>query len=102
MASGAEILWDLDAQGSADDQAFASDVFAASLGDDDANVYEAYGRDILSGLDLNFDVQQGAQYNVEYPDVLVSSATVIANISEAYRQVLLEFGLNSPPCLAFH
>ena len=78
IASGSEILWDLDAQGSADDQAFASDIFASSLGDDDADVYEAYGRDILNGLDLNFDVQQGAQYNAEYPDVLVSNATVIA------------------------
>ena len=53
LASGSEILWDLDAQGSADDQAFAFDVFATSLGNDDADVYEAFGRDVLSGLNLN-------------------------------------------------
>ena len=78
LASGSEILWDLDAQGSPDDQSFAIDIFASSLGDDDAAVYEAYGRDILAGLDLNFDPEKGAQYTVEYPDVLNSNATVIA------------------------
>lgn len=78
LASGSEILWDLDAQGSAEDKAFASNVFVSSLGDDDADVYQAVGRDLLAGMDLNFSFDQGAQYNVEYPDVLSSNATVIA------------------------
>ncbi len=78
LASGSEILWDLDAQGSAEDQAFAQDVFASTLGNDDADVYQAYGQDILAGVDLNFSFARGAQYNVEYPDVLSSNATVLA------------------------
>ena len=53
------------------------DVFASSLGDDDADVYETWAR-CIEWSRPQFDVQQGAQYNVEYPDVLVSNATVIA------------------------
>ena len=102
LASGSEILWDLDAQGSADDQAFAFDVFATSLGNDDADVYEAFGRDVLSGLNLNFDVLQGAQYNVEYPDVLVFGATMLQNILVEYPQVSLVFERIILLCLAFH
>ena len=78
LASGSEILWDLDAQGSAEDKAFAADVFASTMGNDDADVYRATGRGILEGLTLNFDFTQGAQYNVEYPDVIDSDGTVIA------------------------
>ena len=78
LASGAEVLWDLDAQGSQEDKDFAMSVFASSLGDDDANVYQATGEEVLAGIDLNFSFEQGAQYNVEYPDVLESDATVIA------------------------
>ena len=78
LASGSEILWDLDAQGSAEDQAFATDVFASTMGNDDAGVYRAIGTGLLDGLTLNFDFAQGAQYNVEYPDVIDSNATVIA------------------------
>jgi hypothetical protein len=81
LASGAEILWDLDTQGSQEDQDFAMSVFASSLGDDDANVYQATGEEVLAGIDLNFSFEQGAQYNVEYPDVIESNATVIATYS---------------------
>lgn len=78
LASGAEILWDLDYQGSSSDQAFVDLAFSSRLSDDDARTYMANGVGILSGLNMNFSFDDGAQYNVEYPDVLESSATVIA------------------------
>ena len=60
LASGAEILWDLDYQGSASDQAFVDAVFNSRLSDDDAGTYRATGLDILSGLNLNFSFEAGA------------------------------------------
>ena len=100
LASGSEILCDLDAQGSTEDQLFAADVFSASLGDDDAAVYEAYGRDILSGLDLNFDFDLGAEYNVEYP-VIQMQRSLLNMLGESLR-ALQVYGLSKRHCLDFH
>jgi len=78
LVSGAEILWDLDSQGSDGDRAFASDVLGAGLGADDAGTTAATGVGILADLDLGFAEADGAAYPVEYPDVIVSDAEVIA------------------------
>ena len=72
--SGAEVLWDLDAQGDATDQAFAADVLGATMDADSAGTNQADGAGILAGVDLAF----GATYPVEWPDVLDSAHDVIA------------------------
>lgn len=78
VASGSEILWDLDARGTAADRAFAQDVFGALLRDDDAGTTQAQGVGLLSGLDLSFGEDVGAPYPVPYPDSFVSEAEVVA------------------------
>ena len=76
--SGAEILWDLDAKGSTSDQQFASDVLGATMASDDAGTTEVDGSGILSGLVLDFGLDDGAPYPVEWPDTLSSDRDVIA------------------------
>ena len=78
IASGSEILWDLDAQGDSTDIAFADGVLGASMASDDANTYMVNGEGVLSGLSMDFSFDRGAMYNVEYPDVLDSIHPVIA------------------------
>ncbi|MCA9567075.1 MAG: N-acetylmuramoyl-L-alanine amidase [Myxococcales bacterium] len=75
VASGAEILWDLDAQGSSADQTFAADVLGASMQADTASTNTVSGQGVLFGLDLTFGHRT---YPVEYPDVLSSTRTTIA------------------------
>jgi len=75
--SGSEILWDLDAQGSASDLAFATDVLGATMDADDSGTTVASGVGLLAGLDLSFAFDDAA-FDVDYPDVPASSRTVIA------------------------
>jgi hypothetical protein len=77
--SGAEILWDLDGQGSDEDRAFASEVLGASMAADDAGVQTVDGEGPLAGVGLlDFSLDAGAPYPVEWPDTLQSDGTVLA------------------------
>jgi len=78
VVSGSEILWDLDYLGSDGDRDFASSVLGAGMASDDAGVTSAIGLDLLDGLVLDFDEAAGSPYPVEYPDVLSTDRTVIA------------------------
>ena len=73
LVSGAEIGWDLDAQGDSADQAFYADVLHAALLADDAGTYdvEAEPDGIFAGLGpLLIDDGSHGTYHVDYPDVL--------------------------------
>ncbi len=76
--SGAELMWDLDTQGSDQDLAFALEVLGARLQEDDAGTTQASGTGLLEGLDLSFGEEDGAPYPVEYPDVLRSEGEELA------------------------
>ena len=77
-ASGSEILWDLDYQGSATDQAFAADVLGAGMAADDSGTTAMNGVGLLDGLQLDFAWSDGAAFDVDYPDVLDTSRETIA------------------------
>ncbi len=74
FASGAEILWDLDAQGSAADRAFCHGSLGAAYAADDANTYQLAAGDssgIFAGLPAgSFDDGSAGTYNVDFADVL--------------------------------
>jgi len=77
--SGAEVLWDLDARGDANDIAFAGDVLGASMAADASATNDVDGEGILAAVGpMDFDLSDGAPYPVEWPDVLSSSRAVIA------------------------
>ena len=78
IVSGAEIFWDLDYQGSAEDKSFAEEVLGSLLDSDDAESYLANGEGILDGIPMNFSFDEGAPYNVEWPDTLDSVHAVVA------------------------
>lgn len=78
FVSGSEVLWDLDAKGSADDKAFAADVLGATMASDDAGTTAASGAGVLEGLDLSFGEDVGGAWPVDYPDALTSTRTPIA------------------------
>ena len=78
IASGAEILWDLDSSGDADDRAFAAEVLGASMASDDAGTEAVDGAGLLAGLRLDFGDAESGRYPVEYPDALDSDREVIA------------------------
>ena len=71
--SGSEILWDLDQMGDALDISFAENYLGALLDVDSSETYSAFGVGLLDGLSLNFSIDDGAPYDVDYPDVLLSS-----------------------------
>ncbi len=77
FVSGSEVLWDMDAQGTADDLAFAIDILGAEMGADDSGTTAVDGVGLLAGLSLDFDLAD-AWYDVDFPDVLDTSRTVIA------------------------
>ncbi len=77
--SGAEVFWDLDAQGSATDQAFCTDVLETRMGSDDAGTSTATGSGPLEGLDLSFGEDVGGAYPVEYPDALTSAHRAVVS-----------------------
>jgi hypothetical protein len=76
--TGAEILWDLDYRGAAGDQAFAAEVLGATMESDASDSTVVDGEGILAGLTLDFGVEDGGAYPVEWPDVLASDRDVIA------------------------
>ncbi len=72
FVSGAEIGWDLDAQGSASDRSFYNNVLKADYVADDAGTYtvSAVGGSIFAGL-ASFAFDNGTLfYDTEYPDVI--------------------------------
>jgi hypothetical protein len=79
FASGAEIFWDLDERGDADDQAFALGVLGAGMENDAASSSDVDGEGPLAGIVLDFG--DGA-YPVEFPDVLASGRTAIARYGD--------------------
>lgn len=76
--SGAELLWDLDSQGTSADQSFAEDVLGASLASDDAGSATATGEGVLDGIPMSF---ADGPYPVEFPDSLTSDRPVVARYS---------------------
>ena len=73
FVSGAEIGWDLDECGSADDLAFYETYLFSSMAADDADTYqvEPAPAGIFAGLGpLGFDDGTDGYYDVRYPDVL--------------------------------
>jgi MYXO-CTERM domain-containing protein len=78
IVSGAEILWDLDERGDAQDRSFAAEVLGASLADDNSGSTQVTGAGILAGLVLDFAESDGAPYPVEFPDVLSASGSPLA------------------------
>lgn len=78
IVSGAEVLWDLDERGTPSDLAFATDVLGATMAADASQSNVVNGTGILSGVTLDFT---DGRYPVEFPDVLASSRTPIANYS---------------------
>jgi len=73
FVSGAEIGWDLDYRGDADDLAFYQSYLLAGMAEDDAETYSAEptSGNIFAGLGaLPFSDGTGATYDARYPDVL--------------------------------
>jgi MYXO-CTERM domain-containing protein len=73
FASGAEIGWDLDAQGSGSDQSFYHGTLETSYVADDSNDYsvDAVSGSLFDGLaSFDFDDGGGNSYSVAYPDVI--------------------------------
>jgi hypothetical protein len=77
--SGAEILWDLDFLGSDEDRAFARDVLGATMAADAASSDDVRGEGLLEGVGpMDFGLEDGAPYPVEFPDALTSERDVVA------------------------
>ena len=72
--SGAEVFWDLDEKGDADEQAFAAQVLGAEYERDDCDCSAATGTGVLEGIGMDFS----GVYEVEYPDVISTGGEVIA------------------------
>ncbi|MBM3974502.1 MAG: hypothetical protein FJ301_10430 [Planctomycetes bacterium] len=74
LVSGAEIAWDLDAQGSALDRAFYRNVLGATYATDDAGVYTLQAGlvgTVSAGLPAGaFDNGASGTYDVNFPDAL--------------------------------
>ncbi len=81
LASGAEILWDLDYNGTERDRLFAEEILGATMLDDDAVTTAVDGVGVLADLVLDFGEEQGAPYPVEYPDSMLSGRTMLAEYS---------------------
>ena len=79
--SGAEIAWDLDHKGLTQDKHFAENVLGGGMESDDAGTTKAVGAGVLDGLELDFSVEGGSPYPVEWPDVLRSDRAAIATYS---------------------
>lgn len=82
-ASGAEILWDLDHAGSESDRAFAVEILGARMEADAAGSHQVDGEGLLEGVGpLDFGMERGGPYPVEWPDVLDSTHPVIARYGD--------------------
>ena len=76
LVTGAEIGWDLDAQGSATDRAFYRDVLGARHVADDAGTYifAPHAGGIFAGIPTGaFDDGSHGTFDVDWPDVLAPS-----------------------------
>ncbi len=74
LVHGAEVGWDLDANGSAADRSFYRNLLGATYAADDAGTYAlqaGLAGTVSAGLPTSaFDAGQNGTYNVDYPDVL--------------------------------
>lgn len=72
LVTGAELGWDLQANGSTADKAFLNSVLGVAYVADDAGTYNfTAGTGVLLGAPAGaFDNGTGGTYNVDYPDVL--------------------------------
>ncbi|MGI9457978.1 MAG: fibronectin type III domain-containing protein [Aeoliella sp.] len=81
FVSGAEIGWDLEAQGNG--QSFYNNSLRADYVSDDANTYDAQGAagSIFAGLSFSFDDGTQGFYDVTFPDVIspLGGATTALN-----------------------
>lgn len=88
LVTGAEVGWDLDAQGSTGDRAFFRGVLGATYVADDANTYAlqaGLAGTVSEGVPAStFDNGTGPTYNVDYADVLTPS--------NALGQLCLRYG----------
>lgn len=78
FASGSEIAWDLDQQGSTSDRAFFENSLGAVYVADSSNDWtvDAMAGGLFDGLGgFSFDDGTGDSYTVGYPDVIAPSAT---------------------------
>lgn len=78
LVHGAELGWDLDANGTAGDRAFYRNVLGATYVADDAGTYALQAGllgTVSSGLGAGtFDNGTGGTYQVDYPDVLAATS----------------------------
>lgn len=88
LVSGAEIGWDLDAQGSVQDRDFYRNVLGATYAGDDAGTYllqAGIGGTVSQGLPAGrFDDGTLGTYDVDWPDVLA--------VTDARSTVCLRYG----------
>tara|TARA_R110002072_G_scaffold46591_2_gene128855 strand:+ start:27449 stop:30448 length:3000 start_codon:yes stop_codon:yes gene_type:complete len=88
LVSGAEVGWDLDAQGSASDRAFFRNTLGATYVADDANIYSlqpGIAGTLSEGVPAApFDNGTGPTYNVDYADVLTPT--------NGFGQLCLRYG----------
>lgn len=93
-ASGSEILWDLDTQGTTADRAFATEILGATLENDASTTELVEAEGLLAGVGpLDFGVDVGAPYPVGYPDVLLSDRPVIARYGDGGIAAVLGDGV---------
>ena len=78
IASGSEMLWDLDELGTASDHAFLDDVLGVRLLDDDGGTEVVFGDGPLADLSVDFGAERSGCYPVEWPDVYTSPHPTIA------------------------
>lgn len=78
IASGSEMLWDLDELGSASDHAFLDEVLGLRLLDDDSDSDVVFGEGPLAGLSVDFSPERSGCYPVEWPDVYTSAHPTLA------------------------
>jgi N-acetylmuramoyl-L-alanine amidase len=77
LVSGAELAWDLDANGSAADRAFCRNLLGATYAADDAGVYTlqaGIAGTVSAGVPASsFDNGTAGTYHVDWPDVLAAT-----------------------------
>jgi uncharacterized protein (TIGR03382 family) len=78
IASGSEMLWDLDELGTASDHAFLDEVLGVRLLDDDGGTEVVFGDGPLADLSVDLGVERSGCYPVEWPDVYTSRHPTIA------------------------
>jgi hypothetical protein len=92
LASGAEIAWDLDAQGSASDRAFLRGTLGTAYSADDAGTYFTQAgvpNGVFAGLPaLRFDDGTFGTYDVDWPDVL-APADALSTVCLRYQNGLV-------------